>query len=196
MLSAMARVGSILAPFLVMAGETIPGTNTLQVTSGELVTCLQKKYVLFFNKKSPQSLLFSGQIANAFFPNFLKIIFLLPLYGNACSLFSHVQEHKINTLWPSVVYIHSFFFLSPRPFSLFPSHFSPYSNVLFKLQLFLLHYSGIQFTIFGLLGISGGFLSLWLPETKVSSKKLRHIFLEHFFLRVKIFYIPFYEKNH
>ena len=27
---------------------------------------------------------------------------------------------------------------------------------------------GVQFTIFGVLGISGGILSLWLPETKVA----------------------------
>ena len=101
-------------------------------------------------KNHPRGLLFSGQIANAFFPNFLKIIFLLPLYGNACSLFSHVQEHKINTLWPSVVYINSFFFLSPRPFSLFPSHFSPYSIMYFSscsyfcyiIQAFSSPYSG------------------------------------------------------
>ena len=64
MLSAMARVGSILAPFLVMAGETIPGTNTLQVTSGELVTCLMLIEEIFFilqQKITPGVSFFQGK---------------------------------------------------------------------------------------------------------------------------------------
>ena len=102
MMSGTARVGSILAPFIVMAGESWPGTGW------------------FLLNHSTSGFIYLNMIDLYYF-----------------NMIIESSMKPMNICW-------SYFF-----------------------QLLIMSCSGIQFTIFGVLGISGGILSLWLPETKV-----------------------------